>query len=34
MSKGRVLTFYGHLSDSIMNDVDAALKIAVGLDKI
>ncbi len=34
MSKSRVLSFYGHVSDATMRDVDAALQIAVGLDKI
>ncbi len=34
MSKSRVLSFYGHVSDATMRDVDAALQIAVGLDGI
>ncbi len=34
MSKSRVLSYYGHVSDATMLDVDSALKIAVGLDKI
>ena len=34
MSKSRVLSHYGHVSDATMLEVDAALKIAVGLDKI
>lgn len=34
MSKSRVLSYYGHVSDATMLEVDAALKIAVGLDKI
>ena len=34
MSKSRVLSFYGHVSDATMRDVDAALQIAVGLDVI
>ena len=34
MSKSRVISFYGHVCDATMRDVDAALKIAVGLDKI
>ncbi len=34
MSKSRVLSFYGQISVETMNEVDAALKIAVGLEKI
>ena len=34
MSKSRVLSYYGHISDTTMVEVDAALAIAVGLDKI
>ena len=34
MSKSRVLSYYGPVSDATMIDVDAALQIAVGLDKI
>lgn len=34
MSKTRVSNFYGQLSDDTMNAVDAALQIAVGLEKI
>ena len=34
MSKSRVLSRYGHVSDATMLEVDAAFKIAVGLDKI
>lgn len=34
MSKSRILSFYGHVSDETMQEVDAALKIAVGLEKI
>jgi len=34
LSKSRVLSYYGHVSDTTMLAVDAALKIAVGLDKI
>jgi mRNA interferase MazF len=34
MSKSRILSFYGHVSDETMEQVDAALKIAVGLEKI
>lgn len=34
MSKSRVISYYGHVSDATMQGVDAALAIAVGLDKI
>lgn len=34
LSKSRILSFYGHLSDEILLEVDAALQIAVGLEKI
>ena len=34
LSKSRVLSFYGPTAPSTMRDVDAALQIAVGLDKI
>lgn len=34
LSKSRVLSFYGPTSDETMLEVDAALKIAVGLEKI
>ena len=34
MSKSRVVSYYGHVSEATMRDVDDALKIAVGLDKI
>ncbi len=34
MSKSRVLNFYGALSPELMAQVDAALQIAVGLEKI
>ena len=34
MSKSRVFSYYGHVSDATMLEVDAALQIAVGLDKI
>ena len=34
MSKSRVLSRYGHVSDATMLEVDAVLKIVVGLDKI
>ncbi len=34
MSKSRILSFYGHVSDETLLEVDAALHIAVGLEKI
>ena len=34
MSKARILSFYGHVSDMTMRGIDAALKIAVGLEKL
>ncbi len=34
MSKSRILSFYGHVSDETMSEVDAALSIAVGLKKL
>jgi len=34
MSKTRVLNFYGQISNDTMTEVDAALRIAVGLEKI
>ena len=34
MAKSRVISYYGHVSDATMLDVDAALEIAVGLDPI
>ena len=34
LSKSRVLSYYGHVSEETMNEVDEALKIAVGLEKL
>lgn len=34
MSKSRILSFYGHVSDQTMSEVDEALQLAVGLTKI
>ena len=34
MSKTRVLSFYGSVSDAALREVDAALQIAVGLDPV
>ena len=34
LSKSRILSYYGHISDETLAEVDAALKIAVGLEKI
>ncbi len=34
MNKVRLTSFLGQISDETMNEVDAALKIAVGLEKI
>lgn len=33
VSKARILSFYGHISDEAMRAVDAALAIAVGLER-
>lgn len=33
-SRSRIVSFYGHVSDDTMTEVDAALQIAVGLTKI
>jgi len=33
-SKSRITAFYGHVSDETLLEVDAALQIAVGLEKI
>ena len=33
LSKSRILSFYGHASDDTMRAVDAALAIAVGLER-